>query len=217
MKLLTASNHVGVITASFGSGGKFKVKFSEGVPRARAPVGSKLLLRFKRFVNDKDKSMRQFAKDFEGLQAKETKSLINASKVKEEGRPKKEKAKDRGEMGKEKATEKSSEDVALQGRHVTKDASGMVESLSSEDAPRVYSERQGTIDSLKEGGVMAIVSGIFTMADDIRSHVGAKALGPDGEEGELVGPYAKLGKCKIRFQGSIAGDAGGRVTLKIFQ
>ena len=64
---------------------------------------------------------------------------------------------------------------------------------------------------------MAIVSGIFTMADDIRSHVGAKALGPDGEEGELVGPYAKLGKCKIRFQGSIARDAGGRVTLKIFE
>jgi hypothetical protein len=50
----------------------------------------------------------------------------------------------------------------------------------------------------------AIVSGAFRMEDNIKLHIGVPVRGPNGEFGELVGPYAKMGKCKVRFPNGIS-------------
>ena len=56
----------------------------------------------------------------------------------------------------------------------------------------------------------AIVSGAFKMEENIRSFVPLlKALGPNGEDGELLGPFGKLGKCKIRFPKGYLGPPNG--------
>lgn len=60
MKIETNRGHLGVITGPYGSGGNFKVKFSEGVSVA---VGSRLTLRFKRYLHDKMKIMAQHGLD----------------------------------------------------------------------------------------------------------------------------------------------------------
>lgn len=51
---------------------------------------------------------------------------------------------------------------------------------------------------------MVIVSQAFRMEDNIKLYIGAPVRGPNGEPGELVGPYAKMGKCKVRFPGGIS-------------
>ena len=47
---------VGILQSSFGTSGKFRVKFPGGT---RVREGGKLYLRFRRYANDKDKKMRQ--------------------------------------------------------------------------------------------------------------------------------------------------------------
>lgn len=60
MKIETNRGHLGVITGPYGSGGNFKVKFSEGV---LVSTGSKLTLRFKRYLHEKIKVMAQHGLD----------------------------------------------------------------------------------------------------------------------------------------------------------
>ena len=56
MKIETDRGHLGMIMGPYGSGGNFKVKFDTPVPLSK---GSKLTLRFKRYIHDKLKLMAQ--------------------------------------------------------------------------------------------------------------------------------------------------------------
>ena len=56
MKLLTESGEIGEIKSSFGTSGKFRVFFPAGTI---AREGDALLLKFKRFLHDPEKAMRQ--------------------------------------------------------------------------------------------------------------------------------------------------------------
>ena len=56
MKIETDRGHLGVIMGPYGSGGNFKVKFDTPVPLSK---GSKLTLRFKRYMHDRLKLMAQ--------------------------------------------------------------------------------------------------------------------------------------------------------------
>jgi len=56
LKLETDSGDVGVIHSSFGTSGKFRIKFPGGTD---AKEGDKLFLRYKRYLNDKSKVMHQ--------------------------------------------------------------------------------------------------------------------------------------------------------------
>ena len=56
LHLETQKGEVGVIHSSFGTSGKFKVNFPSGI---EARNGDKLFLRFKRYVNDPEKKIRQ--------------------------------------------------------------------------------------------------------------------------------------------------------------
>jgi len=58
LQVETETGDVGVIQSSFGTGGKFKVSFPAGTD---ARNGTKLFLRFKRYVHDAEKKIRQDA------------------------------------------------------------------------------------------------------------------------------------------------------------
>jgi len=66
-------------------------------------------------------------------------------------------------------------------------------------------QRVGRIESIKAESTTdqridcAIIVGAFKMEENIRNFVGNKVYNDNGEEGELVGPFGKLGKCKVRF------------------
>ena len=69
--------------------------------------------------------------------------------------------------------------------------------------------RRGTIEKVKPGeqpsSQVAIVSGAFTMEENIQEHKGTVCLavhsasGSTIAEGTLIGPFAKMGKCKVSF------------------
>ena len=79
--------------------------------------------------------------------------------------------------------------------------------------------RVGIVDVLKEEVdsrfSIAIVSGAFKLEENIREFVGSHVVGPDGEEGEVLGPFAKTGKCKVKFPKGIVGPVGTQIQIKI--
>ena len=61
---------------------------------------------------------------------------------------------------------------------------------------------------------MAIISGFFTPEVNIREHAGAKVVIPSTkEEGKIVGPFGKAGKCKVSFEQGISAEAGTKAEL----
>ena len=67
------------------------------------------------------------------------------------------------------------------------------------------SVRTGTVESIKEtseGEYVAIVAGAFRMEESIRVYAGCSVRGTEGVvQGQLLGPFAKMGKCKVQFGG----------------
>ena len=191
MRLLTASNHVGIITGSYGAGGQFKVKFSSGVPRGHVIVGSKLTLRFKRFVFDRSKIMCQFDQDFD-----------NIIPVKS--------AEDPFGYESEEDSKSFPPNAGSAKRRSSFTLSAPAKELQSQ-------ERRGVVEVLKEGGLIAIVSGAFTIEEDIRSLAGAHVHAETGADGVLMGPFAKLGKCKVKFVDGSVVTIGSTVTITILK
>ena len=79
----------------------------------------------------------------------------------------------------------------------------------------------GDIESIK-GEVLihngkhtvAIVSGLFSMEDNINQHKGRNVLAMStNEEGELVGSFGKMGKCKVLFKDGISAEIGSKVKI----
>jgi hypothetical protein len=83
--------------------------------------------------------------------------------------------------------------------------------------------RTGTLESTKpeepcaENGhttsVQAIVKGVFRMEENVRLYAGARVV-CGAVEGTLIGPFGKLGKCKVRFPASAAAwEVGSSVVV----
>ena len=84
-----------------------------------------------------------------------------------------------------------------QQRHVLQGDTALVNTKSNNDIARI-----GKIESIKqtpEGEYVAIVVGAFRMEENIRAFSGSSASGEAGQEGVLLGPFAKMGKCKVKF------------------
>lgn len=63
---------------------------------------------------------------------------------------------------------------------------------------------------------MAILSGFFAPEVNIKDHVGVKVLVPSTkEEGSIVGPFGKAGKCKVSFEQGISAEAGTKAELQL--
>ncbi|KAL3774989.1 hypothetical protein HJC23_007077 [Cyclotella cryptica] len=81
----------------------------------------------------------------------------------------------------------------------------------------------GDIEKLK-GDVLAngkytvaIVSGLFSMEDDISKHKGRKVVSVTTEEvGVINGSFGKMGKCKVSFKDGISAEEGSRVKMLAF-
>ena len=233
MALESEDGHLGTITGAFGAGGKFKVKFAAGAPRSRVSPGSPLILRFRRFVNDKAKLMRQEQHDGAGTGAEAGPAASNGDSqsafastltLDDDG----DKAKDR-----DAAVDKGKELVRTEPTAPTNDRKKSAGSLTlvaprpapapaAPPPPPPLPPRVGAIESLKEpqdgnaeAFTMAIVTGAFRMEEDIKKYAGAEVAGPQGQRGELKGPFAKLGKCKVSFPQGLPAEAQG-ATVQIF-
>lgn len=163
MKLETKDGDVGEIKSSFGTTGEFRVWFPAGT---EAQEGDSLILRFKRFAYDPEKSMHQDIK----LPSARVGTRIEVVKKKKEA-----------------------------GVH-----------------------RQGEIVSLKgdvlENGkhTIVIVSGFFAPEINIKDKVGTGVVIPaTNEEGQVLGPFGKAGKCKVSFENGTSAQVGQKAKLMI--
>ena len=63
---------------------------------------------------------------------------------------------------------------------------------------------------------LAIISGFFTMEVNIKERAGTKVRIPStNEEGSIVGPFGKAGKCKVSFPDGISAETGSKAELKL--
>lgn len=212
MMLETDEGHKGVITAPFGAGGKFKVKFAAGVPRSKMTEGSPLVLRFKRFLNDKLKQMRQTPEDSGDM----------GTVAPEDHAPIKEAEQD---LEAPTPSDKKKSSISVVPQRPSPVPTPAIQDISiaaQSEASRVHvNSRIGNIESLKdevEGSpglfTTAIVTGAFRIEENIKLHCGSAALGPNGQKGEVKGPFAKLGKCKVLFKdGCAITSIGGVVSI----
>ena len=220
MKLKTARGYIGTITAPYGSGDQFKVKFPRGVPRSSVLVGAALYLPFKRFVNGKDKTMVQMGADLDETVRPTTEAASDDVAIPANTTP--------APVPAESSAREPSKNIeadALGGTTALAEKKSLLAAdaaPSSSDKPKLEL-RFGVVESLKEpasvdGKVvhhLVIVSGAFKMEENIREHVGALVEGPGGQAGEVIGPFAKLGKCKIKFECGFSGLEGTQVKISL--
>ena len=83
--------------------------------------------------------------------------------------------------------------------------------------------RLGVVETMKEffedNGKklfrVAIISGAFKLEENIRNCVGSQVTGPNGEIGEVIGPFAKTGKCKVSFDQGCEAESGSVVQVSV--
>lgn len=147
--------------------------------------GDPLYLRFKRYANDPKKAIHQDTK----LPAARTGSRVDPP-------VKKKKTKQKNGAQTDAATDEITSDLAT-----SEERFGDVEKLKGD----VMADGKHT---------MAIVSGLFSMEDDIGKHKGRKVVSLDTEEeGVLDGSFGKMGKCKVSFKNGISAAPGSRVKM----
>jgi selenocysteine-specific elongation factor len=80
--------------------------------------------------------------------------------------------------------------------------------------------KNGEVSALKgdmlENGKhnMAIISGFFAPEINIKEKTGWKVVVPStGEDGFIVGPFGKAGKCKVSFEQGISANVGDKAEL----
>ena len=77
----------------------------------------------------------------------------------------------------------------------------------------------GEIVKIKEGdgtsSITAIVSGLFSMEDDISKYKGRIVISTttQDEEGVVDGSFGKMGKCKVLFKDGLSADVGSPVKM----
>jgi selenocysteine-specific elongation factor len=96
----------------------------------------------------------------------------------------------------------------------------IIKTKAKKNVPGV--NKVGMIDSVKgdtlENGKqnMAVVSGFFAPEINIKDKVGTTVIIPGtGEQGTIVGPFGKAGKCKVLFDQGISAKVGEKAELRI--
>lgn len=199
MKLQTTNGYYGTIIGPFGSTDKFRVRFEKGAKGLT--IGQPLTLRFKRFLHDRVKGMHQRGIDFndDDLRDQFHNQFDDLS------------------------------DLTISNNNYNDDDENVdddTNKYTTENALRVDNKvaafRCGTIEKVKEGTgpdlVMTIIVGIFTQEENIREYVGSKASLSDDADciGRLIGPFAKMGKCKVEFPRSYTNKLVEGCEVKIF-
>ena len=206
MKVETEDRAKGRIVAAYGADGKFRVKFKKG---AKILVGSKLFLKFKKYIHDKNMEMVQVTSDDEledtpdYMHIYSNKDIIVDDDEDEEQKLKKDKRKKRIEI---KAIDSIVNDISKNniGNDNNRNSKNTDSASSNISISSNSLLRSGMIESVKladnnTNQYLCIVKGAFRMEENIRLYTGKPVIGPNGENGHVLGPFAKLGKCKVIF------------------
>eukprot|EP00592_Proboscia_alata_P012912 CAMPEP_0194388700 /NCGR_PEP_ID=MMETSP0174-20130528/99987_1 /TAXON_ID=216777 /ORGANISM="Proboscia alata, Strain PI-D3" /LENGTH=481 /DNA_ID=CAMNT_0039180235 /DNA_START=477 /DNA_END=1922 /DNA_ORIENTATION=- len=224
MMIETEAKEVGIIQSSFGTSGKFKVRFPAGT---KAKEGEALSLRFKRYAHDVKKEMVQH-----GLMSlpKQTQGVRIELEIKKKSKFKKSK----GGGGKNGGVKQQQQSNGNQRNTTVTQASEQTShqqqqqpsSQTAEDTNSSNNDRNkkaatlGEITALKKSNKSVdtttfIVSGLFTPEMNIRECINMKVLiVSTNETGVVEGPFGKAGKCKVSFQeGATGATIGSKVHL----
>lgn len=227
--LLVETDHVGdigIIQSSFGTSGKFRVNFPAGT---EAREGDVLYLRFKRYANDPKKAIHQDG----SLPAARTGLRVDLpSKKKKNKNANTKVASVNGNTAAVSLSRLSSSEATVaveddnNGNYVFRDAftQNNTEGTKAAAVGEVVALKGSLLESGKYS--VAIVTGLFSMEDDICQHKGkrivtvpiiadncTKEVGEE-EEGIITGSFGKMGKCKVVFQEGIGIEAvGSRVKM----
>lgn len=221
MKISTDLDHVGSIVSPFGSDGKFRIKFEHG---ARVKVSSKLTLRFKKFIHDKritqdGLEFRSTPISFEdkALHNSDQKASMNCKEINLENKS----SKDKDENNHTGKIICSSDETKSVKEHENTTSNSAGSSIPSDPSPHSVASstsipngdtidpgcevRIGKIESIKQSDenkeeTIAIVSGAFRVEENVKMWLESTALTSDGSSGVMIGPFAKMGKCKVKFQ-----------------
>jgi len=187
----TDRGDVGSIQSSFGTSGKFRINFPAGTD---VREGGLLYLRFKRYANDPKKAIHQDG----SLPPARTGSRVDppAKKKKNKGKN------GNNQNGQTKANNNNaSEVVSTNDKNTNAATLGEIVKLKGD-----------VLDNGKS--TMAIVSGLFSMEDDISHYKGRQVLATATEEkGMVEGSFGKMGKCKVSFKDGISAEVGSRVIM----
>lgn len=239
MNVETADGHAGTIVGAFGSADKFRVKFPGGASNIEA--GAELRLRFKRYMFDTSKKMSQAAMKF--MQSVEEESAISeandletedmVSKSAESVKvsplsvlPRPKEKNGRASDAIPPSPTKDSVASAVQATSVELSPPPSFLKVATAEPPAppaspgaAMIERKGAVESVKttDDCDVVIVTGAFTMQENVRSYIGSTAQCSGCGEGTLIGPFAKMGKCKVSFAKGHAPQVGDVITLKLVQ
>jgi len=188
--LETDRGDVGSIQSSFGTSGKFRVNFPGGTD---VREGDPLYLRFKRYTNDPKKAIHQDG----SLPPARTGSRIDPPVKKKKGK---------GDKNNNTTTNQNAE-ASSSSTHNTSTA-----------PDKFNKDTFGEIVKIKEGdgtSITAIVSGLFSMEDDISKYKGRIVISTttQDEEGVVDGSFGKMGKCKVLFKDGLSADVGSQVKM----
>ena len=190
----TERGDIGIIQSSFGTSGKFRVNFPGGTD---VREGDPLYLRFKRYANDPKKAIHQDG----SLPPARPGSLVDPPAKK-----KKNKGKNEVHEGLPSKVENDVTNNASIGNNGRKDTAKC--SVFGE----ILKLKGDVLDNGKS--TVAIVSGLFSMQDDISKHKGRKVVSlSTNEEGLVSGSFGKVGKCKVLFKDGISAMVGSLVKM----
>ena len=187
--LETDRGDVGSIQSSFGTSGKFRVNFPGGTD---VREGDPLYLRFKRYTNDPKKAIHQDG----SLPPARTGSRIDQPVKKKKGK---------GNKNNNNTT-------------TNQNAGASSSSTDNTSTDKFNKDTFGEIVKIKKGdgtSITAIISGLFSMEDDISKYKGRIVISTttQDEEGVVDGSFGKMGKCKVLFKDGLSADVGSPVKM----
>ena len=189
----TDRGEVGSIQSSFGTSGKFRVNFPGGT---EVREGDQLYLRFKRYANDPKKAIHQDG----SLPPARTGSRVD---------PPAKKKKNKGKSG---ANQNAAASPDKSASNVSNEVAALPTTTKTNTVGEIVKLKGDALDNGKSP--MAIVSGLFTMEDDISQYKGRKVISTSTEEeGVVDGSFGKMGKCKVTFKEGVSADVGSQVKL----
>eukprot|EP01038_Epipyxis_sp_PR26KG_P008963 gene8963-12085_t len=214
MKVETEQGVVGIIMNAFGSDGKFRVKFSVGSKISR---GSKLILRYKRYIYDKTKAMNQDGID-------ETNELFLAQQSEQSIHTNISKISSFYNDGVDSTSKDINSTVSSIQEECIDLNHNIIDSFGDTKAASMPIHNEDKVNNSSQNEEKGInisfvdkICGAFKMEENIRAIIESNkiisVIGPNGEVGELIGPFGKLGKCKILFRSGCLGPVNGIVKI----
>lgn len=188
----------------------FRVKFPTG---AKLTSGSKLLFRFKRFIFDKSRAMEQGLFNDSIGDPPDTRDNSVHSKVVDNGTNAK-----KSEVAKAPKQIEALRDIVLTPGDTVevKTVNNCITSIAMNHGIHT---RVGQVESIKSESKtdrIGIVTGLYRMEENVRDFENSVVRFQDNEGiilGHVIGPFGKLGKCKVKLINEIDVSVGTQVVV----